>query len=101
MNCKGNFVFRGIEKKDAGTFTDVSGNKISYDSSYHVKVDEVVDGKIQERKFKFPSAEGKLANDFMNLQPYTPVEINFEINIYATRISLTPKSVFVVSADKK
>lgn len=101
MNCKGNFIFRGIEKKDAGSFTDQLGNNVTYNSSYHVKVDEIVDGKINERKFKFPVDNTKLANDFSNIQPYTPIEISFDLNIFATKIALVPKSVFVVSVDKK
>lgn len=101
MVCKGNFIFRGIEKKDAGTFTDENGKDIRYDSSYHLKLDEIVEGKAIERKFKFPISNTKLASDFTNLQVYTPVEISFDVNVYATRVTLTPKSVFIVSADKK
>lgn len=96
MICEGNFIFRGIEKKDAGTFTDVSGKEIRFDSSYHLKLDEIVDGKAVERKFKFPISNTKLASDFANLQVYTPVKISFDVNIYSTRVNLVPKQLFVV-----
>lgn len=96
MICKGSFIFRGLEKREAGTFKDDNGNEIKYSSSYLVKVDEIVEGKALERRFKFDLTNSKLASDFSNLQIYTPVEISFDVNIYPKSVTLVPKQLFVV-----
>ena len=101
MNCKGRFIFRYIEKKEAGSFTDENGKEIRYDSSFNLKLDEIVDGKPVERKFKIPLSDKNLANDFFNLKPYYPCEVTFDINIYANSVKLTPKQVLAVGDDKK
>ena len=40
MICKGVVVFKGIGKREAGTFTDNTGRDIKYDASYQVSFDE-------------------------------------------------------------
>lgn len=101
MNCKGRFIFRYIEKKDAGSFKDENGKEIRYDSSYNLKLDEIVDGKPTERKFKIPLSNNGLANDFFNLEPYSTCEVVFDINLYANSVKLIPKQVIAVGEDKK
>ena len=97
MKCAGRFIYRGIEKKDAGSFTNDNGQTISYDSSYQVKLDEIVDGKPQERKFKFPTKEKKLADSFNDLEPYSKCEITFNVNIFANSIRLIPLEVIGIN----
>lgn len=101
MNCKGRFIFRYIEKRDAGSFTDDNGKEVRYDSSYNLKLDEIVEGKPVERKFKIPLSNNSLANDFFNLEPYSACEVTFDINLYANSVKLTPKQVIAVGEDKK
>ena len=101
MNCKGRFIFRYIEKKEAGSFTDENGREIRYDSSYNLKLDEIVEGKPVERKFKIPLTDKNLANDFFNLEAYSPCEVTFDISLFANSVKLTPKQVLAVGGDKK
>ena len=101
MECKGKFVFRSIEKKEAGSFTNENGVKVDYPSSYQIKVDEMIDGKPQERRFKFDIGNKRLADVFYNFDTYTICEITFDVNIYASSVKLVPKIVIGISDDKK
>ena len=52
MKCKGEFIFRGIERREGGNFINEKGDTISYKPSYKVKVDEVTEKGVFERVLK-------------------------------------------------
>lgn len=94
MKCQGDFVFKGIEKKEGGEFLNQQGQKITYDATYQVKVDESVDGKIQDRVFKFKQTNKELASKFENFSVYDNITIVFNIELYRNTVKLVPVDVY-------
>lgn len=97
MNCQGTFVYRGISHVDAGTFVSSDGKAIAYKGSYKIKVDETTDKGVMERIFKIPDDNTNLIQKFLLLEPYTKVDILFEILISSSNIKLQPQEVDVSS----
>ena len=94
MICSGNFVFKEIEKKDGGEFINDKGHKITFDPTYQVKVDENVEGKIQERIFKFKQTNKALAQKFEELKTYDSISIDFNVELYKNSVKLIPCEVY-------
>lgn len=100
MNCKGNFVFKGVEKKDGGTFTDDKGKDVKYDACYLLKVDEIIDGKANDRRFRIALDNKNIVETLKNVSLYTAITITFDVVIYATRVRLIPSVIEVVGEKK-
>lgn len=93
MLCKGTLIFKSIEKREGGTFKNDKGQDINYDSSYIIKVDEVKGKEVNERKFKFPQTNKVLFESFSDIEPYTKVDITFDIVISTNACKLVPVDV--------
>ena len=94
MICEGNFVYKAIEKKDGGKFTNERGQEVSYEPSYRVIVDEQSnEGKISQRFFKFPQKDTGLFEKFKNFKPYTSIIISFDVELYQSSVKLIPIDV--------
>lgn len=93
MYCKGNVMFKGIEKRDGGKFKNDKGEEVDYNSAYVVKFDEIVDGKINERKLKFPTSNKVLFNKFSDFKPYTEVQIVCDVVLMQNACRLVPIDV--------
>lgn len=94
MIRSGNFVFKEIEKRDGGEFVNQQGQKITFDPTYQVKVDENVEGKIQERLFKFKQTNKALAQKFEELKTYDNISIDFNVELYKNSVKLVPCEVY-------
>lgn len=90
MYCKGIIMFKGIEKRDGGTFKNAQGQDVNYDSSYVVKFDEIIENKINERKLKFPVSNKVLYDKFSKLEPYTQVEVICDVVLSQNACKLVP-----------
>lgn len=90
MRCIGNFVFKSLEKRSGGEFTNDKGQAIKYDEAYVLKVDEETDKGIMERKFKFPTTNTMFFDSLKGLQPYTRVCIQFDISFYGNQVKALP-----------
>lgn len=90
MKCEGEFVFKGIETKEGGEFTNDRGQVIKYSPTYQIKLDEVVGTKTEERTFKFPIENKPLAEKFKTLKLYENVIVAFNIELYKTSVKLIP-----------
>lgn len=93
MKCTGKFVFKSINKRDGGTFTNADGKEVSYDDAYLIRADEETETGIQERKFKFPCTNKKLYEDLNLLEPYTRIELEFDVSLYNNQAKLLPISL--------
>ena len=93
MKCAGRFVFKSVNKRECGTFTNAEGKDISYDDAYIIRADEETDTGIQERKFKFPCTNKKLYEDLSLLEPYTRIELEFDVSLYNNQARLLPISL--------
>lgn len=92
MKCVGNFKYKGITKKDGGSFTNANGQVIEYNPSYTLKVDEMTDNGIMERVFKLP-VDSDMIPLLSELDLYQDIEIEFEVTIYSSRVVLTPIAI--------
>lgn len=93
MICKGVVIYKGIEKRDGGVFKSSNGQDIKYDASYVIKFDENKDGKIDERKTKFPASNTFLYNKFAGIKPYTEVLLEFDVILSNNACKLVPINV--------
>ena len=93
MKCNGIVIYKGIEKRDGGVFKNAQGQEVKYDSSYVVKFDETKDGKIDERKLKFPASNTVLYDKFNAFEPYTKIELTCEVVIGQSTCKLVPVDV--------
>lgn len=93
MKCEGIVIYKGIEKREGGVFKNDKGQEINYNSSYVIKFDEVVNGKIDERKLKFPEANTVLEHKFKELEPYTKVKIFCDVVLSNSSCKLVPIDV--------
>lgn len=93
MKCKGEFIFRGIERRDGGNFINDKGETISYKPSYKLKVDEQTENGLIERIFKISEEQTQLINFFQTLDNYSKIIILFDITFYGTKINLVPEDV--------
>lgn len=90
MKCKGNFVYKSLEKRSGGEFTNDKGQVIKYDEAYILKVDEETDNGIMERKFKFPTTNKVFSDILRELEPYTRVCIEFDVSLFNNQVRLLP-----------
>lgn len=93
MKCEGEFVFKGIEQKEGGEFVNDKGQKIAYNPTYQIKLDEITNSKVEERTFKFSHQNDALANKFKALKLYEGVIVSFDIELYKTSVKLVPTDV--------
>lgn len=94
MICKGVVVFKGIGKREAGTFTDNTGRDIKYDASYQVSFDEKsTSGEINQRKLKFPASNTYLYNKFASIEAYTQIYMECDVVFSQNSVKLVPMNV--------
>ena len=100
MYCKGKVMYKGIEKREGGTFVNNNGQSIDYNSSYVVKFDEIIENKINERKLKFSTNNKKLFDKFNEISPYTPVDITCDVIMGSSVCRLEPIDVEIAEEEE-
>lgn len=92
MKAKGIFVYKNLQKREKGSFTNKeTGELINYDSCYVLVADEIAeDNKITERRFKISEQNTSLINELAELEPYTRIELEFDVAIYSANAKITP-----------
>jgi hypothetical protein len=90
MQAKGKFIFKSLERKDGGKFTNERGQVINYDASYQLKVDENKDGVINERKLKISQKNDLLIQKLMKKNPYDQIELLCDIEFYGSVAKVIP-----------
>lgn len=95
MKAKGNFVFKGLDKRAGGEFINDKGQSVKYHESYILKVDEVTDGSINERKLKVDVNNTSLLNELNKLQPYDKIDLECDVVLYQNSAKVIPIAVSV------
>ena len=90
MKCEGNFIYKGIEERKGGEFTNERGQVIQFDTAYKITLDEIINGKAVTRTFTFPKNNIELANKFKKLKLYNNILVGFDILISKSNIKLVP-----------
>lgn len=93
MYCNGVFIYKGLKKRAGGTFKNSEGKEINYDDCYILKVDEINDGEVTERNFKFPTKFKDMAEKIEDLDIYTKIKIAFEVVINTNSCKLVPVDI--------
>lgn len=89
MKCIGKFKFKGLTRKDGGSFTNDRGQEITYKPSYSLKLDEMTEEGIYERLFKIAD-DSALVSSLQQLKPYQDITLEFDVILYANSIKLVP-----------
>lgn len=95
MKAKGEFVFKGLDKRAGGEFVNDKGQSVKYPESYILKVDEVVDGSINERKLKIDVNNTSLINELNKLKPYDHINLECDVVLYQNSARVIPVAVSV------
>lgn len=90
MTSIAKMIYKSIEKKDGGEFVNDKGQKISYDESYTLKVDEQTENGIYERRFKIPKTNVSLVDTLKTLKPYDEITIKFDIQMFGNNVRIVP-----------
>lgn len=90
MICKGEFVFKSVEERAGGSFQNQQGQNINYDMAYILKVDELTQGGIFERKLKIDKANSVLLNKLKNLKPYDKINLVCDVVLYGSNARIIP-----------
>lgn len=94
MKSVGEFIFRGIEKRDGGKFINDKGQEIEYDAKYVLKVDEIgSDGSINERKLNVDIKNTSLVDKLKQLKPYEKIKIECDIVMYQNTAKVVPVAI--------
>lgn len=92
MKAKGIFMFKSIQDREKGAFTNKqTGEVVEYDACKVLVCDEIgEDNSIKERRFKISNDNVSLINDLSVLDPYTKIEIVFDVAIYTSNAKIIP-----------
>ncbi len=93
MKCKGEFVYKSIEKREGGSFTNDKGQAINYDMAYVLKVDEVSQNGIFERKLKIDKNNTVLLNKLQNVKPYDKITLICDVSLYGANAKVIPVDI--------
>lgn len=99
MKAIGEFIYKCLEKRGAGEFTNDKGENIKYGESYVLKVDEVVDGNINERKLKVDVNNTSLIDKLKQLKPYEKISLECDVVLYTNSAKVVP--VALTTANNK
>lgn len=100
MKAYGKFIYKSLEKREGGEFVNPQGQKIKFDESYVLKVDENIDGSINERKLKVDKNNIGLVNQLKDLTPYKEIEIECDVVMYQNACKLIPVRLITNSNNK-
>ena len=90
MRCKGEFVFKSVDKREGGSFTNDKGQAVNYDMAYVLKVDEISENGIFERKLKIDKANSVLLSKLKNLKPYDKMNLICDVVLYGSNARVIP-----------
>lgn len=93
MKARGEFVFKGIEKRSAGSFVDGNGKTVDYKEKTILKVDEVVEGSINERKLTVDTSNLGLIDRLKKLEPYSKFILECDIVLYQNGAKVVPIAI--------
>lgn len=93
MRAKGEFVYKGLDKRAGGEFLNSNGQPVKYPDAYILKVDEVTEEGINERKLKVDVNNTFLVDKLKALKPYDKVTLECDILLYQNSAKVIPIAV--------
>lgn len=101
MYSRGEVIFKSIQKRDKGTFTNEKGQNVEYDSSYVINIDEKSRNGINQRKLKFPTSNKVLYDKFEKLQEYTKIILVCDVEFTQSGCRLVPIDVLLPEEEEE
>lgn len=93
MKGSGELMYKSIEQRDGGSFTNDKGQVIKYDACYVLKVDDIQGSKIEELKLKIPSENRSLVEKLKSFAPYTKIKLDFVLEVKGNNTKIIPTEV--------
>ncbi|MCI8396507.1 MAG: hypothetical protein HFJ52_02170 [Clostridia bacterium] len=93
MRSLGEFIFKGIETRKAGEFLNNKGETVKYPEAFILKVDEVVDGSINERKLRVDINNTMLISRLKKINPYDKFQLECDVVLYQNGAKVVPIAV--------
>ena len=93
MKAVGEFVFKGLDRKDGGEFTNERGQLVKYNSKYVLKVDEVLEGSINERKLNISEDNKALIDKIKTLKANDKIKLECDILLYQNSAKVVPVAI--------
>lgn len=90
MKGTGEFMYKSIEAREGGKFTNDKGQEINYDACYQLNCDDLETNSV---KFKVLTKDKELVETFRSFKPYTKVKIDFDIVIKNNNCKIIPIAV--------
>ena len=76
-----NFIYKGIKKREAGSFITKEGKEVQYDEAYILKFDEIRENEeIFERKTKVDINDVNLISKLQTFKLYQPIILSFNVD---------------------
>ena len=84
MKCKAEVIFKSVNKRSAGQFTQKDTGEIrEYKEAYTITFDTInKDGKIKEERAAFNIENTDFYNRLNRLSAYTKIELEFDLNYF-------------------
>lgn len=83
-------VFKSVQLRDGGEFTNDKGELVKYPSSYVVVFDDNSSGDIKERRLKFPETNKTLYNKLSTLEAYSKITLLCDVQLYTANAKVIP-----------
>lgn len=83
-------VFKSVDTRDGGEFTNDKGALVKYEPCFVVKFDEDVNGQIMERRLKFPITNKALEHKLKELEPYSKIVLICNVELFVGNARVTP-----------
>ena len=99
MKARGEFVFKGLDKRAGGEFINDKGLSVKYGESLILKIDEIIDGNINERKLKLDRENMILVEKIKKLKPYDHFTLECNVVLYQNSAKVVP--VAIVDSNNK
>ena len=93
MQAVGEFVFKGIETRKAWELLNDKGDTVKYNEECILKVDEVVDGSINERKLRVDVNNTMLIDKLKKINPYDKFQLKCDIVLYQNSAKVVPIAI--------
>lgn len=91
MQAIGDFIFKSLERKEGGSFENDKGQTINYNSSYSLKVDEIIEGSdVNERKLKVDEKNKVLIEKLKSKKLYEPIKLKCDVQFYGSVAKVIP-----------
>ena len=86
-------IYKSLSVREGGEFTNERNQVVKYEPTFVIQFDENLDGKIIERRLKFPFTNKNLEKKIRDLQSYSKIKLVCSVQLYDNGAKVTPIDV--------